>query len=96
MTYGIGSSSPGFYLKVGHVKFYKLPSFPLDVVKAEFERGLAPRSTEDKKMIKTEIDLYPKVDQDHLVVTAEYNKKRSRFKFSAKRWGEKKPLKEAF
>ena len=95
MTYGIGSSSPGFYLKVGHVNFYKLPSFPL-VVKAEFERGLAPRTTENNKMIKTEIDLYPKVDQDHLVVTAEYSMSGKRFKFSAKRWGEVKPLKEAF
>ena len=36
LKYGIGSSNPGFYLKVGRRNFHRLPVLPLRDAKAEF------------------------------------------------------------
>ena len=36
LKYGIGSSNPGFYLKIGRRNFHRLPAYPLKDYKPEF------------------------------------------------------------
>ena len=51
---------------------------------------------ERSHMLRTEIDLYPKADQKHLVIAAQFNRKTKLFKLSAREWGQQKVLMEDF
>ena len=64
--YGIGSSNPGFFLRVGKINeskrnYNRLPTGPLLNIVPDFKRGVCPRSVYEpsrKGKIINEVDLY--------------------------------------
>ena len=87
--YGIGSSNPGFFLRVGVLNenkrnFNKLPSQPLHNEFTELMRGIRERVIEEVKFgkagqvrgkSKKEFDLYYGDERELITVTTEFDSK---------------------